>query len=623
MAASSTLTGVVTFDAFHLDLQSGELRRNGVRIKIQPQPAKVLALLVSRAGEIVSRAELAQGVWGSETFVDFENGLNYAIRQVRNALEDNAEQPRFLETVPKLGYRFIAPVQRLPSSSAAPVPAQESGFRRLWPVSVVLSVVLIILAALTYQIRSGHSRPLATPEKIRLVVLPFQNLTGQPDQEFLSDGFTEEMITQLGGLEHDHLSVIARTSSMSYKNSNKPVSQIGRELDVQYVVEGSIRSWGARVRVTAQLIHAEDQSHIWAQNYESDRKDILRVQSEIAEAISEQIRLSLSQEERSRLKDANAVDPQVYELCLLGRYEWNKRTEDGLAKIIGYFREAIGHDSGYAPAYAGLAEADVVSAFYGRGSPQDLYGKAQAAAERAVQLDKLNFQAHATLGLVASSYLRPGAGAEFQQALQINPNYATAHHWYAFDLWRTGQRDRSLSEMDRALELDPVSPIIGTDKAMFLLSAGQVDDAVSVLKRTLDLAPQFSEAHRSLAIAYANQGRLPDAASEAAKALELNPNNVGAQATVAYVDAISGHVDKSRAVLEKLSNAGEGGSQPWYFEAWIYVGLNQQDKALECLEKEYQARTPMMIAITIEPIFRPLISNPRFQKLLQDIQKGG
>jgi TolB-like protein/Flp pilus assembly protein TadD len=453
-------------------------------------------------------------------------------------------------------------------------------------------------------------------------VLPFQNLTGQPGQELVSDGFTEEMITQLGGLEHDHLSVIARTSSMSYKNSGKPISQIGRELDVQYVVEGSVRSWGDRIRVTAQLIHADDQSHIWAQNYESDSKDILRVQSEIAEAISEQIRLSLSQEERSRLSHASSVDPQVYELCLLGRYQWNKRTEDGLVKSIGYFQQAIVRDPAYAPAYAGLAEAYLVSAFYGRGSPRDLYDKAQLAAEHAVQLDNLNFQAHTTLGLVASSYLRPGAAAQFQQALQINPNYATAHHWYAFDLWRTGQHEEAVSEVERAIELDPVSPIISTDKAMFLLSAGQVDDAVSVLKRALDFAPQFSEAHRSLAIAYVQQGRLSGAAAEARTALELNPNNLGAQATLGYVQAVAGNREEAQAILQQLTQGG-GKNQPWYFEAWIYVGLNQPEKALDCLDKEYQARTPMMIAITIEPIFKSLAGNPRFQKLLQNIQTGG
>ena len=608
------------FDGFQLDLHTGELRRNGVRVKLQPQPAKVLVLLTSRAGDIVSREELAERVWGSETFVDFEHGLNYAIRQIRTALDDDAEEPLFLETVPKLGYRFIAPVQGLSADPATTVSSRNSKIRHLWPLAVALSALLI--GALAYQMWGRHYRSPAAPKKIRLAVLPFQNLTGQPAQEFVSDGFTEEMITQLGGLEHDHLGVIARTSSMSYKNSSKLISQIGRELDVQYVVEGSVRSWGDRIRVTAQLIHADDQSHIWARNYESDRKDILRVESEIAEAISEQIRLSLSQAERSRLNNAGSVDPQVYELCLLGRYESNKRTEDGLAKSIGYFRQATDRDPTYAPAYAGLAEAYLVSAFYGRGSPRDLYDKAQVAAEHSAQLDNLNFQAHTTLGLVASSYLRAGAAAEFQQALRINPNYATAHHWYAFDLWRTGHHEQALSELERAIELDPVSPIISTDKAMFLLSAGQVDDAVSVLKRTLDFAPQFSEAHRSLAIAYVQQGKLSEATSEARTALELNPNNVGAQATVGYVDAVAGHRDQAQAVLQTLTGAGKSRDQPWYFEAWIYVALDQQEKAVDCLEKEYQSRTPMMIAITVEPIFRPLTGNPRFQRLLQNIQTG-
>lgn len=624
LATSSSARGVARFGNFELDLGTGELRRDGLTLRLQPQPAKILTLLVSRPGEVITRTELAGQVWGSETFVDFEGGLNFAIRQIRATLEDNAEQPQFLETLPKRGYRFIASLKPTPPSPAEltsqPTPPVEQA-RHFWTVGIA-ALMLVAVAAVAYSFWIRHAPPVPLPGKIRLAVLPFQNLTGQPAQEFVSDGFTEEMITQLGGVEHDRLSIIARTSSMAYKNTTKPVSQIGRELDVQYVLEGSVRSWGDRIRVTAQLIQTSDQSHLWAQNYESERKDILRIQSEITEAISEQIRLSLSAQERAHLGSVPSVDPEVYELCLLGRYESTKRSEAGLAKSIDYFQQAIARNPAYAPAYSGLAEVYLVSAFYGRGSPRNLYDKAEAAAQHAVQLNEMTFQAHTILGMVASSYLRRGAAAEFKRALEIAPNYATAHHWYAFDLWRTGLHDESLAELERARQLDPVSPIIGTDESVFLLSAGRDDEAISLLKRTLDFAPRFSEAHRTLAVAYAREGKLSEATAEARTALELNPNNVGVQATLAFVNAITGHRSQAEDTLHVLEKVGDGGSRPWFFEAWIYVGLNQPEKALDCLDHEYQAHTPMMIAISIEPIFASLKSEPRFQNLLQRIQMG-
>jgi len=437
----------------------------------------------------------------------------------------------------------------------------------------------------------------------------------------VSDGFTEEMITQLGGLEDDRLSVIARTSSMAYKNTTKSVDQIGRELQVQYLLEGSVRSWRNRLRVTVQLIQTSDQSHIWAQNYESERKDILRLQSEITEAIGEHIRLSLSRKERVDLNRIPSVNPEVYELCLLGRYEWNKRTEAGLDKSVGYFQQAIARDPSYVPAYTGLADAYLVSAFYGRGSARDLYDKAEAVARHAVELDGLSFQAHTTLGLIASSYMRPGSAAEFKKALEIAPNYATAHHWYAFDLWRTAHHSDSLAELERARQLDPLSPIINTDEAVFLMSDGQVEKAIWLLQRTLVFAPQFAEAHRSLAIAYVNNGKLADAVTEARSALDMNPDNIGAQATVAYVAAVTGRIGEAEGMLHALEKIGDNNSRPWFFEAWIYMGLNQKKMAIDCLEKEYQAHTPMMIAISVEPVFKPLTNEPRFQDLLQRIQE--
>ncbi len=502
---------------------------------------------------------------------------------------------------------------------AAPITQIDPAGRRSWRTTVIIAAaVLVLLAAAGILLLQRLHRP-APARRLMLAVLPFQNLTGEPAQEFVSDGFTEEMIAELGGLQQDRLGVIARTSSMAYKHTSKPVDEIGRELGVQYLLEGSIRRWGDRVRVTAQLIQTSDQTHVWAENYDSDRQDILRLQSDIARAIAAQIRIALSGAQRAHLDSAPTIDPQVYDLCLLGRYEWNKRNEEGLAKAIGYFQQAIARDPTYAPAQADLAEAYLVNAYYGHATPKEMYHKAEAAAERAVHLNDLTFQAHSTLGLVRTAYLQPGAEIEFKRALEINFSYATAHHWYSFYLWRTGRHNEAFAEVERARQLDPVSPIINTDDAVFHLSAGQTDEAVQLLQRTIDLDPLFSEAHRSLAIAYTEQRKFSQAAEEARKALELNPNNVGVRATAAYVQAVSGHREQAKAMLQQLRSA-EASNSSLMFQAWLYVGLGQNDQALECLTQEYQQRSPMMAAIALDPIFKPLRQDQRFLDLLEHIR---
>lgn len=486
----------------------------------------------------------------------------------------------------------------------------------VWRRAAIVAVGIVLSAAIAYTVlRQTKTRP---EHRTAIAVLPFKNLTGDPGQEFISDGFTEEMITELGQLPSTELGVIARTSSMAYKDSTKTVEQIGRDLGVEYVLEGSVRHWGGRVLVTAQLIQTRDQMHIWAHDFESEQTDILRLQGEIARAIADRVRITLPGPEKARITNARPVDAQVYELCLLGRYEWNKRDEQSLTKAIGYFQKAIARDPRYAPAYAQLAQAYLVSAFYGLGSAREFYDKARSTAEHAIQLDEENFEAHTTLGMVHSSYLQAGAAAEFQRALQINPSYATAHHWYAFDLWRTGHHEDALAELGRARQLDPVSPIINTDTGVFLISAGQTEEAIRLLRRTIELAPDFSEAHRTLAVAFIQERNFSDASVEAEKAVALNPNNVGVRATLGYVEAVRGRREQATKILRRLQQSD---ARP-FFQAWILTGLGENERAVECLRKEYDEHSPMMVAIVLEPIFETLRGNRQFLDLLEEIRRG-
>lgn len=449
-----------------------------------------------------------------------------------------------------------------------------------------------------------------------IAVLPFQNLTGDPAQEFVVDGLTEEMIMQLGALNHQQLGVIARTSAMTYKGSAKPVYQIGHELGVDYVLEGSVRRWGDRVRISAQLIQTRDQTHLWAQSYESDAGDVLKLQSDVAQAVAREISLTLTPEAQVRVASAAHVDPQVHELCLRGRYEWNKRTEAGLNQANSYFRQAINRDPSYAPAYAGLADTYAVLPYYSEGSPNDTFPKAQAAAERALQLDETLAEAHTTLGLVEGSHLHlVAAERQYQRALELNPNYATAHHWYSFCLWTMNRQKDALEELKRARRLDPLSLIIYTDEARTLSAIHQPDDAISLLKAAIDLDPNFAEAHRSLAVAYVQKGKIAHALAEAHRGVELDPNDAEL-ATLGYVYGLAGKTEQARTILANLTRTSRRLAVAPIYLSFIYIGLDQPDEALKCLERAYQEHS-LLNAGGPEAILDPLRSDPRFQDLLR------
>jgi len=607
---------IYEFGRFRLDLAGPTLFRGDQAIPLPPKAADALLLLVQNAGTIVRKEDLLKKVW-PDAFVE-EGSLSRTIFILRKALEDGGDGQEYIATIPKRGYRFACPVRQVEGTSQVAGSGDLTrgvDRHKVRAIALTLAISTVLLAfyfSAKRYFRHSDSRP-----GLRMIaVLPFQNLTGDPAQEFVVDGLTEEMITQLGGLNHEQLGVIARTSAMTYKGSTKSVDQIGHELGVNFILEGSVRRWGDRVRISAQLIQTRDQTHLWAQSYEVDAGNVLNLQSDVAQAVAKEISLTLTPVARVRVASAAHVDPQVHELCLRGRYEWNKRTKAGLNQAISYFEQAISRDPSYAPAYAGLAEAYAVLPYYSEGSPNDTFQKAQAAAEHALQLDETLTEAHTTLGLVEASHFNlVAAQREYKRALELNPNYATAHHWYSFCLWTMNRQKNALEELERARRLDPLSVIIYTDEARTLSAMHQPDDAISLLKAAIELDPNFAEAHRSLAVAYVQKGEISRAIAEARRGVELDPNDAEL-ATLGYAYGLAGKTEQARTILADLTKPSRSLTVAPIYLSFVYIGLGQHDEALKYLERAYQEHS-LLNAGGPEAILDPLRSNPRFQDLMR------
>jgi TolB-like protein/DNA-binding winged helix-turn-helix (wHTH) protein len=625
MESAANSSRIVSFGSFALNLRAGELHKSGVKVKLQEQPFQVLAFLVTHPGEVVTREQLGKELWPAGTFTDFDQGLNSAINKIREALGDSAESPRFVETLARRGYRFIAPVQdSRPPHSAAGLPGAAAVSSSWWHkthyrIAALVLVVLLVLAARFARQRFALR---ADPgEKVMLAVLPFLNYSGDPGQEYFNDGLTEEMITRLGSADPGRLGVIARTSSMKYKNTQKDVQEIGRELGVDYVLEGSVRRVGDRVRISAQLIQVRDQTHLWAENYERDAHDTLALESDVAIAIAAQVERRLPAPHPLALRaSARPVNPDAYNLYLKGRYYWNQRTQDNFWKGIECFKQAIEKDPNYAPAYVGLADSYILL------GPNDIlpvnqvYPLAKAAALKALQLDDSLAEAHASLAFVMLLYDWNPAPAEkeFRRAIELDPNYPTAHHWYAYDLVAMKRSDEAVAEIRRALELDPLSVIINTDVCQILFLSRRFDEAIAQCRKATELDPQFNQAFWYLGLLYEQKGMFDqafDAFLKATPGPADSPQGVATRA--AYrVSGIKGYWQERVAMLERQSKKQY--VSPFTF-AVSYARMGEKDSALENLGKAVDERYPSMVFVSIEPIFDSLRSDPRFAGLLRRI----
>jgi TolB-like protein/Tfp pilus assembly protein PilF len=566
------------FGRFRLDPTGRVLFRGERPILLPPKAADTLLFLVQNAGNVVEKQQLLSHVW-HDAFVE-EGSLTRTISILRKALAQGSGGQEFVSTIPKRGYRFTARVEGLSSLPAALVPS-----------------------------------------KIMLAVLPFENMSHRKSEEYFSDGLTEEMITQLGRMNPERLGVIARTSAMHYKNTTKSILQIGRELKVTHILEGSVRRASGRARIAAQLIQVSDQSHLWAESYERGVGDILALQSDVAQAIARQIQIKLIPQERGRLAASGSISPEAYEAYLKGRYLWNHRTPDALQKSIKYFQKAIQIDPGYAAAYAGMADSYLTLQDDGHLPTPNATAEAKRAARKALYLDPMLAEPHISL---AHAYFHefnwPAAKREFKCGLELNPNYATAHFYYANYLLVMEQFQDALAEARRAQALDPVSLSSASNTTMALYYGGHYDQAIEQSLQVLETDPNFARSYEDLGRSYSEKALWPEAISAFKKAVTCSGHHSGYVASLAHACAMAGRRKEALTLLKQLEKiARERYVSPFAF-VLVYAGTGDTDQVFDWLDKAYRERSGALPFVKINPRLASLRSDRRFHLLLQRLR---
>jgi TolB-like protein/DNA-binding winged helix-turn-helix (wHTH) protein/Tfp pilus assembly protein PilF len=608
---------VVRFGAFLLDRRAGELRKDGLRLRLQEQPLRVLDALLAQAGEPVTREELRRRLWPDDTFVDFDNGLNRAINRLRLTLGDSAASPRFIETLERRGYRFIAPVtlEEPPAaaSQGAPLPhsqeARPTLRRRTGWTGPMAGVALATLIAVGVGVASLRRAGPAGAAPIRsLAVLPLANLTGDAAYEYFSDGMTDALITDLASLPALH--VISRQSVMRYKGSAKPLPEIARELGVDAVVEGSVARSRDRVRVTAQLVHAPSDRHVWARSYDRDLADVLELQSEIAAAVASQVHDRLGARAPAARHAPREVAPRAYELYLQGRFNLHQLNPASLERAVEYFEKARSVDPGFARAHAGIAAATFMQEFWGGRPRSALQESVRESLRRALELDPDLSDAQDTLGRVLLHYDYDWAGAEaaFRRAIELEPSSVAAHNGYSILLQALARYDEALAEAAKAVALDPLSPMAVTEEGRVLYRARRFAAAEERYRRALDLNPGFGSALDRLAQLYLTQGRLAEA-REAVERLERLPSHrrrflVGLRGRL---EAAAGNRAAARRLLGDLPGS------PEFPRATIHVALGEHDRAFAELDQAVSRKTLGPYAWG-NPELDPLRADPRFAR---------
>jgi TolB-like protein/DNA-binding winged helix-turn-helix (wHTH) protein/lipoprotein NlpI len=642
MSTPNPYESIVRFATFELDFSGRELRKGGLRVRCQEQPLQVLAALVEKPGALITREELRQRVWAEDTFVDFDHALNTAIKKLRNVLNDDADAPRYIETVPRRGYRFIGAIQSVPHAMGATTAAETAvaaqpavpilgALRKSSPPwyrhAILVATVGVLLAAAAVYYLSFHrakaSGTFAAVKPAMLAVLPFQNMTSDPAQESFSDGMTEETTTRLARLNSSRFHVIARTSAMKYKGARKGADEIARELHADYLLEGSVRREGQQVRISCQLIRAADSAPRWTQEFNFDSGDSLAMETRAAETIASQL--------NAMLGDPSAVSHTMmedsFDSYLRGLAESSIHTPEGLQHIIAAFEKAVVDDPNCAQPLAGLAHVYERGTNLGFLPPRETYAKARAAAEKAIQLDPSLPESHVYLAdaMLTIDYDWKGAGLEIQKALDLNANDPMAHEWNGIYLGLQNRPDAALEEMRRAVALDPLNADRKVFLAQILEYTGRLAEAEEQLKAALELDPASAIAHESLIMVYADWGRQADSVAERSEFFFLEGLPDAAN-TVRSIYKKSGFAAASRYALKaQLAYLTKLRERQYVSEFWfatIYAQLGEKEKAIQSLEKSYALRDVEMpcLGMSVQKVFVGLKDDPRVVEIVEKVR---
>jgi TolB-like protein/DNA-binding winged helix-turn-helix (wHTH) protein/Tfp pilus assembly protein PilF len=630
MSTSNPLRTIFRFGAYEVDSRTGELRKNGMRIRCQEQPIQVLVALLERPGELLTREELRQRVWPEDTFVDFDHALNTAVKKIRAALNDEADSPRYLETVPRRGYRFIAPVQTemTPGRTSEELTVNDLEVPEIHR-PLINRRVMLLAATLIAFIGGGYywtnHRARASdnnvPSRTMVAVLPFENMTNDPSQEYFSDGMTEETILQLGRLNSQNLGVIARTSAMKYKHSGKGAREIGHELNSDYLLEGSIRREGSRVRVVAQLIRVADQSPRWSHQFDYEFGEPLYIETDAATEIANMVHTALEPATRRRVQKEDSTD-----FYLRGLAESNVHTAEGLDRIFHAFDEGMKKDPNCAPPYAALARIYERGANLGLLKPTDAYAKARVAAEKAIELDPANPEAHIYLAdaLLTVNFDWSRAQVEIQKALTLNVNDPSAHEWNGIFLSLQGRLDQSIQELRTAVELDPLNAEYLVTLGSILMAAGRPVEAEAQLNAAIGLDPASDGAHSSLAEVYASNKRYAEAINETTTTFFLRGQREQALKIKATYEKSGYEAARQMALRERLAyllNQREKRFVSAFEIAVQYARLGDRQRSLAWLQTAYQQRDVALLCLrqSQNDLFAFVKDAPEFQAILRDL----
>ena len=571
-------SGQYEFGAYRLDVQGRILFKEGEHVALPPKVAELLVALVQAAGRVLTREQLLQSLW-PDTVVE-EGSLTSHISMLRKALGEGPQGQDFIETLPKRGYRFVASVKRV-----------------------------------------GSGAPDRGVDRAMLVVLPFENFTAGERYDYFSDGLTEEMITELARLSPERLGVIARTSAMQFKSTPKSTAQIGSELGVSHVLEGSVRRAAERVRITAQLIRVSDESHLWAESYERGLHDVLEVQAEVSRAVAREIQIKLTPHERQRLDPdkTRSINPQAYELYLRGRHFWYRRTEEGIRRSIECFEEALRHDPSLAAAYDGISDAHTMLACRGMTPAVESFHKAKAAARQAVRMQPELGEGYASLAHVRlHDWDWVGLESEFRRAVELDPGYAIAHYWYAEYLMAMGRTREALGRVQHSWELDPLNSVINASVGMIHYLAHDYDGALAALRRGLEVDPTHYVSHLRVGFVCLQQKQANEAVDAMRQAVLHSGGSTEAMAGLAQAQAVAGDKPAMERIVKELGDSGHRYVSP-YNVARVYGAIDDKQRALEWLEKAYQEHNPDLIELTREPSFESLRSDAKFRELVERI----